>query len=361
MKIGLVGCGSICWIYMDNLRRSGEVEVAACADLNDAKAQDCARHYGFNRVLSTDDLINDPDVDLVLNLTFPKAHFDVSLRALQADKHVYVEKPLALTVEEGRTLIETARERGLQIGCAPDTVLGAGIQTCRELIDSGAIGRPVGGHGFMLCPGHESWHPDPEFYYQTGGGPLFDMGPYYLSAFVTLLGPVSRVNGMCSTLRSERTITSQPKHGQTIPVETPTHILSQLEFENGAMASLTTSFDVPRSTLPPMEIYGTEGSLLVPDPNMFGGPVKLFEAKTGEWRDIEISRPHLENSRGLGVLDLVRSHRDGCSPRASGEVGFHVLEIMESALRSASSGARVAIQSRPSQPDPMGLGNLFAR
>ena len=224
---------------------------------------------------SVDELLSDPRIQIVVNLTPPAVHAGVAMAVLLAGKSVYNEKPLALTCEDAHKMIEMATSGGLRIGCAPDTILGAGLQTCRKLIDDGAIGLPIAATAFMLCHGHESWHPDPEFYYQVGGGPMFDMGPYYLTALVSLLGPVSRVSGSDRASFSERVIGSSPKKGQKIKVEVPTHVTGLLDFANGAMGTIITSFDVWSHTLPHLEIYGSEGTLSLPDPNTFGGPVRL--------------------------------------------------------------------------------------
>lgn len=352
MRIGVVGCGNICGIYFQNLTSYAGIEVVSCADLDLSRAQAASEKYGISKAYSVDELLADPDVDIVVNLTVPKAHYSVSKAALEAGKHVYNEKPFAVDLNEGAELVALANSKGLKTGCAPDTVLGAGIQTCRELIDSGAIGSIVGANAFMLCPGHESWHPDPGFYYEVGGGPLFDMGPYYLSALVTLMGPIAAVNGLSRVTSPTRTITSEPKRGTIVPVETPTHIVCGFEFASGAIGQFTASFDVQRSTLPHIEVYGTEGTILVPDPNGFGGPVKLFR-KGGDWEDVPVTRPYSENSRGLGVLDMANAIREGRAARASGELGLHVLEAMHGVLAAAESGSNVRLRYGADLPAAM--------
>ncbi|MBX3117838.1 MAG: Gfo/Idh/MocA family oxidoreductase [Fimbriimonadaceae bacterium] len=353
MRIGVVGCGAISGIYFQNLATYAETEVVSCADLDVDKAKAAAEKYGIAQVQSVDALLANSEVDLVLNLTVPKAHYSVNIASLQAGKHVYVEKPLAVEREEGQEMMKLAQEKGLRVGCAPDTVLGAGIQTCRKLIDDGLLGKVIGGNSFMQCPGHESWHPSPEFYYEKGGGPLFDMGPYYLSAFVTLLGPVEAVTSVAKTTYPTRTITSEAKRGKVVEVETPTHIVSILEFANGAAVQLTTSFDVQASRLPNIELYGTEGSISVPDPNGFGGPIQIRVKGQSDWQDQPHTHPHPENGRGLGVRDLVQAIRENRPARAGGEVAFHVLDIMHACLESALSGHRVKLQSSVPQPVPM--------
>jgi len=352
-KVGIVGCGNICPIYIQNLKAFPETDVTAVADLDLARAESRAGEFQIGWAGSSEDLLRREDVDVVLNLTVPKAHVEVASAALQAGKHVYNEKPLAVDWEEGRKLVDLARERRLRIGCAPDTVLGAGVQTCRELIDSGAIGTPVAAQAFMMCPGHESWHPDPAFYYERGGGPLFDMGPYYLSSLVTLLGPVRRVTGSARTSFATRTISSEPKRGQTVTVETPTHLTTVLDFAQGAVGQLTTSFDVAAHSLPHIEVYGSEGTLQVPDPNGFGGPVRLRRKGDQEWSEVGVDRPYADNSRGLGVLDMALAASSGRPHRCNGDVALHVLEIMHAAHWASEQGSHIELETCPDRPDPM--------
>ncbi len=353
MRIGVVGCGAISGIYFQNLAAYDETVVVSCADLDSEKSNAAATKYGVAQVQTVEELLANPEVDLVLNLTVPKAHYSVNMAALQAGKHVYVEKPLAVERLEGAEMMAFAKEKGLRVGCAPDTVLGAGIQTCRKLIDDGLVGSIIGGNAFMQCPGHESWHPSPEFYYERGGGPLFDMGPYYLSAFMTLLGPVEAVTSVAKTTYATRTITSELKRGKIVPVETPTHIVSILEFASGAAVQLTTSFDVQASRLPNIELYGTEGSISVPDPNGFGGVIQTRVKGQVEWHDQPHTHPNPDNGRGLGVRDLVQAIRADRPARAGGEVAFHVLDIMHACLESALSGHRIKLHSTVPQPEPM--------
>jgi predicted dehydrogenase len=351
MRIGVIGCGNISGIYFENLAKWPETEVVACADLDLSKAEAAAARYGVPKACSPEEVLNDQSIGLVLNLTVPKAHFDVCMAAIQAGKHVYVEKPLALSFADGKELIAAAASNGVTVGCAPDTVLGAGIQTSRKFIDDGELGSIVGGNCFMLCPGHESWHPSPEFYYEQGGGPLFDMGPYYLSALITLLGPIKSVTGAAMMASPTRTITSQPKHGKIVPVETPTHIVSILEFVSGAIVQFTASFDVQRSTLPHIELYGSKCSLLVPDPNGFGGEVIQLQRGGEPGVKVPLATPNDANLRGLGVLDQVRAAESGGRFRASGAIGLHVLEAMEKVLLSAETGTRLELETRPERPE----------
>jgi predicted dehydrogenase len=316
VRIAVVGCGNISEIYFQNLTRSRAVRVIACADLDLARAASTAAKYGLPKSGSLEAVLHDPEVELILNLTTPDAHASVALSALEAGKHVYNEKPLALVLEDAAQMLELARVKDLRVGGAPDTFLGGGLQTCRELIDAGAIGVPVATTAFMTTPGHEHWHPNPTFYYQPGAGPMFDMGPYYLTALVSLLGPVRNVVGQARVSFLERTITSQPKHGEKITVNTPTHVSGLLEFASGVQGTIITSFDVHGTHLPHLEVYGSEGSLSLPDPNTFGGPIKLLRKGETNWQDVPIKRNHTENCRGLGVIDLslgIREQRPHCA------------------------------------------------
>ncbi|MCC6445275.1 MAG: Gfo/Idh/MocA family oxidoreductase, partial [Armatimonadetes bacterium] len=338
-KIGIVGCGNISGIYFQVCKTFEVLEIAACADLDIGRARAKAEQYGVPKACTVEDLLADPEIKIVVNLTIPKAHASVALAALEAGKSVHNEKPLTITREEGRRLLDLAAAKGLRVGGAPDTFLGAGLQTCRKLIDDGAIGEPVAATAFMMGHGHESWHPDPEFYYQTGGGPMFDMGPYYLTALVSLLGPVSRVTGSARITFPKRTITSQPKSGQKIQVEVPTHIAGVMDFAGGAVGTIITSFDVWAASVPCIEIYGSAGTLAVPDPNGFGGPVRLRRPDDKEWQETPLTHRYGGQSRGIGVADMAYALRSGRPHRASGELAYHVLDTMH-AFHDASREGR---------------------
>lgn len=329
-KIGIIGCGNISSIYLQNLnQRFTTVEVAAVADLFVERAKSQAEEYGVARALDTEELLQDKDIEIILNLTTPAGHADICRRALQAGKHVYVEKPLSIALEDGAELKKLAAEKGLLLGGAPDTFMGAGIQTCLDLIQQGKIGRPIGATAFMVNHGHESWHPDPEFYYQVGGGPMFDMGPYYLTALFALMGPAARITGSAAISFKQRTITSEKKKGTVIDVEVPTHVTGIIDLQSGAVATIMTSFDVWQSKLPRIEIYGSEGTLCVPDPNTFEGPVYIGLPGKDSFEEVEVKRPYAENSRGLGIADMARALREGKTDhRASGDMTYHVLEAM---------------------------------
>jgi len=351
IKVGIIGCGNISGIYMKNLKSFEEIELAACADLDVDRAKAKAAERDIARGCTVEELLSDEDIEIVVNLTIPAAHAEVSLKALQAGKHVYSEKPLAASLEEGQRILAEAEERGLQVGCAPDTFLGAGIQMCRRLILDGAIGEPVAATAFMMARGHEFWHPSPEFYYQKGGGPMFDMGPYYLTALVALIGPIREIAGMTSISFPERTILSEPKKGTKIQVEVPTHIAGTMRFAGGAVGTIITSFDIPGgSTLPNIEIYGSLGTLKVPDPNNFSGTVLIRSAGSREWNEVPVELPYTTNSRGLGVLDMARAIRTGGKFRASGALAYHVLEAMHGFYISSDTGSFYRMQSSVEPP-----------
>ncbi|MBQ3504202.1 MAG: Gfo/Idh/MocA family oxidoreductase [Oscillospiraceae bacterium] len=356
-NVAIVGCGNISSIYLENLtRRYHNVEVTAVCDMVEEKARAQAEKYGISRVLTFEEILADPDIDIVLNITTPQTHYSLCKQILLAGKHTYVEKPLSLTYEQGRELVALAKEKGLCIGCAPDTFLGAGIQTCRRIIDEGIIGEVIGASAFMMCHGHESWHPDPEFYYKRGGGPMFDMGPYYLTALVNLIGSAESVYAMTSIPAPQRTITSQPKYGQTIDVEVPTHVSGMIRFSNGAIGNIITSFDVWGSSLPRIEIYGKRGCIIVPDPNCFDGEVKVLQHFDGQFRSWPLQTPDSVNSRGIGLADMADAILSGRTEhRACGELALHVLEIMEKFHVSSDQGRELKLESDCCQPEKMPL------
>lgn len=354
-NIGIVGCGNISGIYLKSDQVFESLKIVGCADVDQARAAARAAEYNI-RAYSVAELLADPAIEIVVNLTVPAAHAEVATAALQAGKATYSEKPFALAREDGRQLLDLAAAKGLRIGCAPDTFLGGGLQTCRKLVDEGVIGEPVAATAFMMSHGHESWHPNPEFYYQRGGGPMFDMGPYYLTALVAIIGPVKRVSGMTRITFAERTVTSQPKFGQTIQVEVPTHVTGLLEFANGAIGTLIQTFDVWAANLPRLEIHGTEGSLSLPDPNTFGGPVRVRLKDKREWEDVPLSHIYTENSRGLGVADMAAAMRLGRAHRANGELAFHVLDIMQTVHEASDLGKTLDLASTCERPAMFPLG-----
>ena len=350
--VGLIGCGNISEAYLKAAVQFPIIDMISCADVNADAAQVKAVEYGID-AQSVDELLADPRIDIVLNLTTPQHHVDIGVQALSAGKHTYSEKPLALSTEQAEILVQLSRQSSLRVGCAPDTFLSGAHQTARYAIDSHQIGKPVSGTAFMMGPGHESWHPDPDFYYQSGGGPLMDMGPYYLTALVDLLGPVESVVGAAKAAFDTRAIGSGARKGELFPVEVPTHISGILNFENGAMVTITTSFDVPKHNHSPLEIYGTHGSLLAGDPNKFEREVKVAQ-KNGEWETIE--QKHLYgdgNYRILGLVDMAHSIVSDRPHRASLELSLHVLEIMEKILASAETETVLYLKHGCQRPAPM--------
>ncbi|WP_422659669.1 Gfo/Idh/MocA family protein [Paenibacillus sp. EC2-1] len=359
IKAGIIGCGNISGIYLENGKKFSTLELIACADLDLDKARIQADKYDIPLACTAEELLAHPEIELVINLTIPAVHAQVSLQVLEAGKHVYVEKPLALTLEQGQAVLETAEKNGLLVGSAPDTFMGAGVQTALKLITEGAIGRPVAATAFMMSRGHESWHPDPEFYYADGGGPMFDMGPYYLTALVQLLGPIRRVAGITSKALPERIITSEKKYGQPIPVTVPTHVAGTMEFHNGAVATMITSFDIfGGSSLPHIEIHGTEGSLLVPDPNGFGGTVMYRKSGESDWTKQPLIHGYDGNNRGIGPADMAEALLLQRKHRASGHVAYHVLEAMWAFHLSSDSGSYYDMKSKCEPAEPL-VGRPF--
>jgi predicted dehydrogenase len=356
LRVGLVGAGQISGAYLETLPRLGNVTLTRIADLDRTRADAVAERLPGVRAVRPAELYAARDVDLVLNLTVPSAHPDVALAAIAAGKHVYGEKPLATTTARARAVLAAADEAGVVVGCAPDTVLGTGVQTARASIDAGDIGEPVAATAFMTTPGHERWHPAPEFYYQPGGGPLLDMGPYYLTALVTLLGPIRRVTGMASTPRDNRVIGAGPRAATRFPVTVPTHVTGVLEHVGGVLSTLMMSFEIWAAQLPHIEVYGTGGTLSVPDPNGFHGTVALFPADGEEWADVPESGGYRNAARGYGVADLARAIANGTRPRAGGELAYHVLDVMESLLVAAEVGGCVEVGSTCARPMPVPAG-----
>ncbi len=355
LNVGVIGVGVISTQYFEHLPQLPNLRLTAVADLDLDRASAVAAEQRV-QALSVDALLAHPDVDAVLNLTIPAAHAEVALRALDAGKHVYGEKPLALSTAEAAPILARAAANGLRVGSAPDTVLGTGIQTARALLDEGAIGDPVAAAVAWSAPGHELWHPAPAFYYQPGGGPLFDMGPYYLTSLVTFFGPVVRVAGATGRSTRERRVATGPLAGTVIPVDVDTHVTAILEHASGVISTLTVSFEVWASRSPKFEVYGTAGTIAVPDPNMFSDTVQLATADDREFSDVEPVAGYAGAGRGYGLADLARAIETGRPARASGELAFHVLEIMEAVLRAGATHEVVALASTVERPAPVPHG-----
>jgi predicted dehydrogenase len=354
-RIGIVGCGNISGIYLANLTGifGKRIKVTALTDLIPERAEQAAAEFKIPYIKKTDDLVNSPDVDIILNITEPYNHYGVALSAVKAGKHLYDEKPLCTKREEAQEVLKIAAEKKVRVGGAPDTFMGAGIQTCRKLIDDGWIGRPVAATAFMACHGHEHWHPGPAFYYQSGGGPMFDMGPYYLTALISLLGPIARVSGAAKKSFDTRTITSEPLNGKVINVDVPTHIAGVMEFIGGAVGTIITSFDVYSHTLPWIEIYGSEGTLRVPDPNTFGGPVYVSRFMENAWSEIPLIKNYPQNSRGLGITDMAEAIAENRPHRASAEMTYHVLDVMHGFHDASATGKYYDVKSSCERPAPV--------
>ncbi len=356
VKVGIVGCGMISKAYLDGAKTFKILDMAACADINMDAAKEKAEEYG-SKAMTVDELMANPEIEVVLNLTIPSVHAEVAVRALEAGKHVYGEKPLAVSREDGKKIVDTAKAKGLLVGSAPDTFLGGGIQTCRKLMDDNWIGRPIAGTAFMMGHGPEGWHVNPGFYYQKGGGPMFDMGPYYLTALVNLLGPVKRVGALCNAAFKERIATSELHFGKMLPVDVPTHYSGTLEFHNGAVINMVMSFDVwGHGNNPFIEVYGTEGSLKVPNPNAFGGPVSIKTASMSEWMDCPLSHAYTDSMRSIGLADMAYAIRTGRKHRCNGDVAFHVLDIMHVFEEASKAGKFLDVQSSCEQPAALPLG-----
>ncbi len=387
VKVAMIGVGAISGIYLKNLSNTfRDAELVGLCDLVPEKAEKGAafikEQQEKNPHLPTPKIykdmmeaFNDPDVEVILNLTRPYEHYEVTKQALLHGKHVYSEKPLGVDMDEARELVALAVSKGLKMGGAPDTFMGAGIQTARRLIDDGMIGDVIGANCAMICHGHESWHPDPAFYYKRGGGPMMDMGPYYITAMVQLLGEAKAVSGMTRKTFAQRTITSNPHSGETIDVDVDTHLTGSILFANGAIAQVCTTFDVyyGRGAQARFEVYGTRGTLVVPDPNTFGGTVMLLRPEDQAaapkvdpalarktvpvfydgYKEMPLMYDYSENSRGLGLADMCKAIRTGREFRANHQQQQHVLEILTSFSKSSESGATVALTTRYTRPAPM--------
>lgn len=357
MKLGIIGCGNIAGAYFSGGRHATNATIKACADLNMDAARARAEEFGVT-AMTVDELLADPEIELVVNLTIPQAHVPVGLQCLAAGKHVYAEKPFAVSAEEGRKLLAAAEEAGLRVGCAPDTFLGGGYQTARKLVDDGWVGRVVAGTAVMAGSGHESWHPNPGFYYAPGGGPMLDMGPYYLTALVHLLGPVEAVCAFTGRAHEERVATSEGAFGQRMKVEVDTHQAGTVRFASGAIVSVIMSFDVKAHRLPRIDLFGTEGTVECPDPNTHGGPVAVHRG--GERHEVPLLFP--QNARMIGVVDMVDAIRNDRPHRASGHLAQHILEVMLAFTASSRTGQAIAIKTPVDQPAavPQGLAPWVA-
>jgi predicted dehydrogenase len=357
MKVGIIGCGNISSNYIKHMRMFDVLDVWAVADIDMERAAAKAAEHGVPQVYSVNQMLDDPEIQIAVNLTVPAVHVEVSLAIIAAGKHVYSEKPLATRREDGKAILDAAHQKGVRVGCAPDTFLGGGLQTSRKLIDDGWIGRPVAAVAFFTGHGPEAWHPNPEFFYKFGAGPMLDLGPYYLTALVNLLGPITRVTGSAQISFPQRLITSQPFYGTQIDVEVPTHVAGVADFASGVVGTIITSFDVWSATLPRIEIYGSEGSISVPDPNIFGGPVLVRRMGAKEWTEMPLSHDD-SIGRGIGVADMAAAIQAGRPHRASGELAYHVLDLMYAFQDASQIEKHVHLQSTVERPAALPTGLL---
>jgi predicted dehydrogenase len=351
MRVGLVGCGVISRHYAQNARAFDSFEIVACADVDAGAAERLSAEHGFPAV-TVDELIADPSIDIVLNLTPPSAHVAVIRNALAAGKHVYSEKPLATTAGEAGELVDEANRRGLRIGCAPDIFLGGAYQAARTLLDEGAIGQPISVSATMLAGGQATWHPNPDIFYADGAGPLLDMGPYYLTAIVALVGPIRRVAGFASTRVHERSIEIGPRAGERFAAATPTHTAAVLELEGGVTANLVASFESAGQYVSTLEIHGTDGVLSLPDPNAFDGPVRIRRERAG-WQEVDFAARGDRDARGIGLDDLVDAIATNRAHRASGGLAYHVVDVARAILAAAAAGKTLDVGTTVARPEPL--------
>lgn len=357
VNVGIVGCGNICDIYLKNLTKLFKnVEVVSLSNRTMSKAIAKAKEYGIAKVQTFEEMITDDSIQLIINLTTPKAHYELNKKALNSLKHVYCEKPLSLSFGESKELLDIAKKNGVLIGSAPDTFLGASYRTARRLIDEGQIGTITSAYSFDVCHGHENWHPSPSFFYEVGGGPMYDRGPYNLSVLIDLIGPADYVAGMTGKAFKNRVVTSEPLKGSTVPVKIPTHVNALVHFANGALCTMSTSFDVWESKLPFTEIHGTKGSLLLPIPIDFGGDVFIKKEGSDSFEKVDTGTLYQENSRGLGVSDMARCILDGGSFRCDASTAVHAIEIMEKIHQSSHEKTFKMLESTCNRPEPLQEG-----
>jgi predicted dehydrogenase len=354
-RVAIVGCGVISRAYAHTIGLFEFVELAACVDDIPGRAEELAAKFG-GQASTLDAELQDSTIDAVVNLTPPLAHATVSRAVLGAGKAAFSEKPLGVELAEGTELVDLATASGVRLGCAPDTFLGAGLQTARAVIDRGDIGEPLAANAFTLGSGPEQWHPDPTIFYQHGAGPLLDMGPYYLTTLVQLLGPARAVNASARVSRLQRPILSEPRRGELIDVEVPTHVSALVEFASGPIATLVTSFDVQATRYYNIEVYGTDATLSVPNPNTFGGPVRIKRNGDESWTEIELHPAHLPQQRGIGLADMIWAQRSGRAHRTSSALALHVLELMTGALAAAKEGRRVDLHTTCERAEPLPIG-----
>ncbi|HMD90951.1 MAG TPA: Gfo/Idh/MocA family oxidoreductase [Anaerolineaceae bacterium] len=361
VKVGIIGCGNISHQYIQNMKTFDILDVKSVSDIDMEKADKIAAEYDLKSV-SADELYSDPEIQIVVNLTIPSSHTDISIKTIEAGKSIYNEKPLAISRADAGRILEAAHKKGVLVGSAPDNFLGGSLQTCRKLIDDSWIGTPVAATAFFATHGPEDWHPNPAFYYEIGAGPLFDLGPYSLTALVSLFGPARRVTGSARISFPERSILSQPLYGEIIKVDVPTHVAGVIDFVSGPVASIIASFDIRYANQPLIEIYGAEGTLSLPGPNKFAGSVLMRRIGAEHWSEVPLTHTTTVG-RGIGVADMAYALTSGRKHRASGELAFHVLDLMHAIIEASDRGEHVMVESgycegkpfeRPT-PIPVGL------
>jgi len=365
MNVGLIGCGNISTAYLGLAPNFAGFQFIAVSDMNMDAAQARAEEFGLE-ARSVDDLLASDDIDVIVNLTIPDAHYDVSTAILNAGKHAYSENPLVLTLEQGKTLAALAASKGLRVGSAPDTFLGGAHQQARDIIDNDGIGRVVAGTAHVMGNGMESWHPNPDFFFLPGAGPVLDIGPYYVTNLIQLLGPVKRVAALSSSAQSERTIGNGARLGETVPVKTPTNIHALLEFDQGATITMSTSWDVKSHRHANMELYGTEGTLYVPDPNFFGGLLEQSDTEgtireVARWdhpfgvnnQELDTDSPRA-NYRTAGLADMIAAIHQDRPHRCALELAVHATDVMTSILKSGETGQFVEMTTTCTRPDALG-------
>ena len=362
MRVGIIGCGNISETYFECQNLFNNFNVVACADINIEAAKKSAEKYNVN-AFSVDDILSNEDVDLIINLTIPAAHKEIIMKSLNAGKHCFSEKPLAMSFSEGLEISDLANSKNLYVGCAPDTFLGAAGQKARSLIEDNAIGNVVLGTFNLMSHGMEHWHPNPDFFFKPGAGPVFDVGVYYITQLVNLIGPIKSISSLSGTATPERIITSEPRNGEKIKVETPTTLMGTLEFHNNAKIQFFCSWDVWKHKHSTIELYGLEGSMIVPDPNFFSGDI-LISHKEEDWQIINNDKMLLgipnktdnngnkiANYRGIGLSDMIDAIHNQRQSRCSLDLAVHVLEAMEGIIKSSDDRANYHMQTKPNQPD----------
>ena len=348
-RVGVVGCGLVAHRYVEDSAAFDTFDVLACADVDAALARAFAKQHGL-QPRAVDDLVSDSEIDVVLNLTPPGAHAAVSSAALAAGKHVYSEKPLATTLGDAAALVAEAEQRGLRIGCAPDTFLGSAYEAGRTLIARGDIGVPLGADATFLVGGPDTWHPNADDFYRVGSGPMLDLGPYYLTAIVALLGPVAEAMALTSTRTQTRTLGAGPRAGEEFTVHVPTHVAALLRLESDAIATLAIGFEARDQYVSGMIVYGSEGSLELPDANEFGGPLRMRRGQ-GDWKPVPSAPRGAQETRGIGLHEMLQAAHEGRPHQASGALGLHVLEAAVAALTSAVERRAVAVTSTVPYPE----------